>query len=83
MMDENDIIFRLRHPACEDMTTLLRDAVIEIRNLRLVASQHRDGRLDALEKLAKHQGPALEVDVWPNGEVDGPSRLAGEGPRRT
>ena len=60
-VDENDIVFRLRHPACEDMTTLLRDAVNEISNLRTIAAQHRDGRLEALEKLAKYQGPALDL----------------------
>jgi hypothetical protein len=64
-MNEHDIVFRLKHPACEDITTLLRDAVVFINDLRLLATQHRDGRLDALEKLAALRGPSLDVDVWP------------------
>lgn len=70
---ETDIVFRLRHQDCEDMTTLIRDAVNEILSLRIIASNHRDGRLDALEKLAKRQGPALDIDVWPNAKLRGAS----------
>lgn len=62
--NQDSIVHRLTHPSTEDMTILLRDAAIAIMELQHVAAQHRDGRLDALEKLAKHQGPALDVDVW-------------------
>ena len=62
--NQDSIVHRLAHPATEDMTILLRDAATSIIELTRIAAEHRDGRLDALERLAKHQGQALDADVW-------------------
>jgi hypothetical protein len=66
-----DIVEQLRHDAADRITPYFAAGTMEIAakeivNLRIIAAQHRDGRLEALEKLAKHQGPALDIDTWPD-----------------
>ena len=71
-----DIVEQLRHDAADKIcpyfaAQTMEIAANEIVTLRIIAAQHRDARLAALEELAKHQGPALDVDVWPNAEIRG------------
>ena len=66
-----DIVEQLRHDAADKIcpyfaAQTMEIAANEIVTLRIIAAQHRDARLAALEELAKHRGPALDVDVWPN-----------------
>ena len=63
-----DIVEQLRHDAADKIcpyfaVQTMEIAANEIVNLRIISAQHRDGRLAALEELAKNQGPALDVDV--------------------
>ena len=66
-----DIVEQLRHDAADKICPYfaahtMEIAANEIVNLRIIAAQHRDGRLDALQKLSKHYKPALDIDVWPD-----------------